>query len=228
MEERMTGWWMYDLWQNNPLGLFCAVFWVVFSICLHELAHGYVAIRCGDDTPRLSGHMTLNPFVHIPPMAWILFIISGITWGLMPINPSRFRRTIDEAYVAFAGPAVNLILVALCILLNSSWITTAKPLVSDQTFNNVAIFLHIGAKLNVVLFVFNLLPVPPLDGSRILATFFRGFREIISSPSAATVGLILLVMISRLGGGAALRQFAETLVSNATITLSSLFRLIAH
>jgi len=46
--------------------------------------------------------MTLNPFVHIPPMAWVLFLVSGITWGLMPVNPSRFRRTIDEAYVSFA------------------------------------------------------------------------------------------------------------------------------
>ena len=224
----MQGWWMYNWYQTDPVFLYSWVLWVVVSICLHELGHGIVAIRCGDDTPRHTGHMTLNPFVHIPPIAWILFLISGITWGLMPVNPSRFRRTIDEAYVSFAGPAVNLILAVLCIVLGASWLSTAKPLVSVLTFHNLAVLLHVGARVNIVLFIFNLLPVPPLDGSRILATFFRGFRDLISSPSAPMIGLIVLVMVSRLGAGQALRDLAESITMSSTATLAGVMHSLTH
>jgi Zn-dependent protease len=224
----MSGWWMYDLWQTNPLGLFCAVFWVVFSICLHELGHGFVAIRCGDDTPRHTGHMTWNPFVHIPPMAWILFAIVGITWGLMPVNPSRFRRWIDEAWVSFAGPAVNLILVALCIVLDAAWLNVAGRAVSDQTFQNIHVFFHLGARLNVVLFVFNLLPVPPLDGSNILGTFIPEFRRLARNPNAMVAGLVILMIASRMGGGSMLFTCAERVSSGGVSSLVRLFHAIAR
>ena len=93
----MHGWWMADLWQQNPMLLCSWVFWVILSICLHELGHGYAAIKCGDDTPRLSGHMTLNPIVHMGVPSLVMFAIVGIAWGMMPVDPSRFRRSILHA-----------------------------------------------------------------------------------------------------------------------------------
>ena len=67
------------------------VFWVIFSICLHELAHGWAAIWQGDRTPRETGHMTMNPMVHMGGASLIVFALVGIAWGLMPTDPSRYR-----------------------------------------------------------------------------------------------------------------------------------------
>lgn len=224
----MTGWWIYDYWQTNPVALSCVVFWVIFSICLHELGHGYVAMRCGDQTPRLSGHMTLNPFVHIPPMAWIMFIIVGFTWGLMPVNPSRFRRTIDEAIVAFAGPAVNVVLAMVCIVLAASWAVSGSHIAGGVVHDNVQTFLRIGAVLNIVLFVFNLIPIPPLDGSRILATFVPDVREAFYRPQAATMGWIALIVLSRLGASDALFEMARTATASGTGALVRLLQMLIH
>ena len=72
-------WWVSDYYQHDPMLLVSWIFWVVASIALHELAHGYVAIRCGDDTPYHSGHMTWNPLVHMGQTALIMFALFGFT-----------------------------------------------------------------------------------------------------------------------------------------------------
>ena len=95
----MDGWWVSDVLDglaNGKVVLTSWIVWVAISISLHELGHGWMAIRCGDRTPIDTQHMTINPFVHIPPMAWIMFALFGFTWGLMPVNPSRFRGRYDE------------------------------------------------------------------------------------------------------------------------------------
>ena len=196
----MNGWWMYELWQHDHMQLFSWVFWVILSICLHELGHGFAAIRCGDDTPRLTGHMTLNPIVHMGPVSLIMFALVGIAWGLMPVNPSRFRRTTDEAIVAAAGPAVNLILAALCIVASILWLSFAHEAPSDPTFKNMRTLLLTGASLNIVLMLFNLVPVPPLDGSRIVATFVRPYREFLASHHGSMIGLVFFVLVFRFAG----------------------------
>ncbi|MFZ4575011.1 MAG: hypothetical protein ACOYN0_11475, partial [Phycisphaerales bacterium] len=90
----MNGWWISETinaFSNGKIVLTSWIVWVVVSITLHELAHGWTAMRCGDDVPLRAGHMTFNPLVHIPPMAWIMFALFGFTWGLMPIQPANFR-----------------------------------------------------------------------------------------------------------------------------------------
>ena len=80
-----SDWWLSTIFHVSPVLACSWIVWVILSICLHELGHGWMAIRCGDNTPRALGHMTLNPFVHIPwPWAWIMFGLFGFTWGLMP------------------------------------------------------------------------------------------------------------------------------------------------
>ncbi|MDP7006011.1 MAG: hypothetical protein QF718_07365, partial [Phycisphaerales bacterium] len=89
----MSGWWVHELWNaGRGTELVSWIFWVIASITLHELAHGWAAIWEGDDTPRVTGHMSANPIVHMGLPSLILFLILGIAWGMMPVNPYRFRH----------------------------------------------------------------------------------------------------------------------------------------
>ncbi len=159
------------------------VFWVIFSIVMHELAHGWMAIACGDRTPIEMGHMTWNPVTHMGWMSLILFAAVGIAWGAMPVTPSRLARKYDEALVAVAGPAMNVLLAVVCV--------AGQVAAADAA----AQFFFSGAMLNVVLAVLNMIPIPPFDGGRIVATFAPGFRRLFSGESGAILGLILFVVI---------------------------------
>lgn len=181
-------WWFSNLWEVDRVLAMSWVLWVVVSITLHELGHGYAAITCGDDTPIALRRMTLNPLVHIPQMAWIMFALCGITWGLMPVNPSRFRGRYDDAKVAAAGPAVNFGLFMLCAFAGALWIVFGSS-VGDPVRQNVWTFLWIGASTNLVLMAFNLIPVPPLDGSTILSNFSAAYRRIWEGPNAQMFAL---------------------------------------
>ncbi|MEM8873349.1 MAG: site-2 protease family protein [Planctomycetota bacterium] len=162
---------------------------VVFSITLHELAHGYAAIRLGDDTPIRTGHMTLNPIVHMGPFSLIALAIAGIAWGSMPIDPSRIRHKYGEAIVAAAGPATNLLLAAVGVV--GYGLLIRFGLTSSNIGDNAADFLWTFGFINAALMVFNLLPVPPLDGSHILANFNDGYARFISNPS--NQGLVFIL-----------------------------------
>src|SRR5437763_14219429 len=94
---------------------------VVVSICLHELAHGVVAVLLGDRTPIESGHMTLNPAAHISPVSLICLLLAGIAWGLMPVDPRRMRGRYAESFVALAGPAANVLLAVAALASLGIW-----------------------------------------------------------------------------------------------------------
>lgn len=189
----MSGWWVHTVWQNQgPVILFAWVVWVIGSIVLHELAHGWAALWQGDTTPRDLGHMTINPLVHMPGFALVVFAIAGITWGLMPVNPSRFRwRGPGRAFVAAAGPAMNIALAIVAIVVAAMAVRFGPA--DSQTNTNVIQFFFVGSWLNLLLAAFNLLPVPPLDGSAILGGFSRSAHELFSRPQAAMVGLLVMV-----------------------------------
>lgn len=192
------GWWVADLFHDDKALLISQVFWVIFSICLHELGHGKAAIALGDRTPIETGHMTWNPLVHMGITSIVVFLITGIAWGLMPVNPSRLRGAHAEAKVAAAGPAVNLALAVISTVALALWMKYAKS-APGELYENFTTFFFAGAMLNLVLLVLNLLPVPPLDGSRIVADFVPPFRRLIDQPNAALVGLILLVLAINAG-----------------------------
>ncbi len=204
----MDGWWLADAWQHSPVYLVSWVFWLVFSITLHELGHGWAAIRCGDRTPIELGHMTWNPAVHIGTPGLIAFFLFGIAWGAMPVNPSRFRGRRDDLIVSAAGPAMNVGLSLVCgtalglwIALAGGWTSDSISLGSITLYDNVQTFLMLGCGLNAVLVVLNLLPIPPLDGSRILANVYAPYDRLISHGNAPVVGLILFAMVFFYGGG---------------------------
>ncbi|HZW09128.1 MAG TPA: site-2 protease family protein [Phycisphaerales bacterium] len=188
------GWWVEDAWNNSPVILISWVVWVLLSIVLHELGHGVAAIRAGDRTPIETGHMTWNPVVHIPPMSLLAFALFGFCWGLMPVNPHRFRGRYDEAIVAAAGPAVNAGLFVICIACAVLWSAVggfAGPNLHDNLFD----FFRIGAAINCLGVLFNLIPVPPLDGHRILGDFVPRFRRFWESEQGAMMGLFAFMAI---------------------------------
>jgi len=139
---------------------------LIYSIVLHELAHGYVAEKLGDYTPRYAGRLTLNPFSHLDPIGSFFlplftYLIGGfiIGWAKpVPINPYNFEKPDrDTALVAIAGPLTNIIIALILASLYKLFY-----------FNGISLtFLLALIRLNLVLAIFNLMPIPPLDGSRI-------------------------------------------------------------
>lgn len=194
----------------EPLFFLRIILIVIASITLHELAHGWVALSQGDDTPKRSGHMTLNPIVH---MGWesILFLcIGGLAWGQMPVNPSRFRRKkLGNILVSAAGPFLNLALGILFIIL----------LKLDMSIFTVRIlsreFLYLGAYINLTLFMFNLLPFPPLDGFHVYSEFFPVLKPLKNSP----LGLFALIILFLSGFSSALSILANGAICHAIPSL---------
>jgi len=197
----VNGWWASWILEspNGQLVLFSWVFWVVASIVLHELAHGWAAIRRGDDTPIHSGHMTWNPIVHMGGWSLLMLALFGFCWGAMPINPSRLRGRFGEAFVAFAGPACNVVQFIVLCTLAVAW-NLFSGSVSEPLRGNTAMFLFIGAMINLMGFLFNLVPVPPLDGSRILADFYRPYRDLLQTQTGAVIAMLGMPIMFMVGG----------------------------
>jgi len=151
---------------------------LLFSLTVHEMAHAWTADRLGDPTARLLGRVSLNPIVHADPIGTVLFpllaLVSGaplIGWAKpVPVSSGRLgnpRR--DFILVAAAGPASNLLMAFAAALLLS--VLTISPKISGETNVSapVATILSQGLRLNVLLAVFNMIPIPPLDGGNVLA-----------------------------------------------------------
>lgn len=204
----MGGWWISDLLSNQNINgqvwVVSWIVWVVLSICLHELAHGWAAIRLGDDTPIIAGHMTWNPMVHMGAFSLIMFLIIGIAWGMMPINPSKLRGRYAESLVALAGPVMNILLATVALIGLVIWVPLCQGQISsgvtiaDPLATNMQSFLAIGAMLNILLFVLNMLPLPPLDGSRILMNLSPAYTRFVMSDTGRWIllgGFVLLFLI---------------------------------
>ena len=185
---------------DGPMLLSAWIIWVVVSITLHELAHGWAAIRRGDTTPIDAGHMTLNPIVHFGIPSLVCFALTGIAWGAMPIDPARLRGRHADAFVAIAGPAMNFALATFCILAGGLWFALGGPRHSRPTpfgetvYFQLLEFFRIGGLINIGLGLFNLIPAPPLDGSRILASFSRRYRDGLSGSAGGFLAAIAFVL----------------------------------
>lgn len=183
---------------------------LVFVITVHEAAHAWMAYKCGDPTAHDLGRVTLSPFPHMDPIGTVaipLFLLFAplfgmglpfaiIGWGKpVPVNPRNFRSfTRDDLLVSLAGPSSNLIMTLLAILLMQAIALTALPVAP-------VIILHILIPLAVIsfiLFFFNMLPIPPLDGSHLLRSFlsYEGKRLY---DSIAPYGFIIILVLINLG-----------------------------
>jgi Zn-dependent protease len=184
---------------KDPVFFVSVVFTVVVSITLHELGHGIAAISQGDDTPRVTGHMTWDPLVHMGGLSLLMLAVAGLAWGMMPVDPTRFRGRYGEALVAAAGPAVNLLLALLSLTLLGLW-HRFGGVAAEGGASNFQQFLGIFGLVNVTLFLLNLLPVPPLDGSTVLANFLPPYRRFVRNPDNQGIFLAAFFAVLLLAG----------------------------
>jgi len=144
---------------------------LIFAFTLHEFAHAFVAYKFGDMTAKNQGRLTLNPMSHLDPFGTLLILIAGFGWARpVPVNRFHFKKPrLAGVLVSIAGPLSNLILACIGFIvgygLNRSGI---------QVTGNFYEFMEIFIQLNIVLFIFNLLPLPPLDGYRIVEDLVPG------------------------------------------------------
>ena len=140
---------------------------ILFALVIHEYAHGLVADRLGDPTPRCAGRLTMNPLRHLDPLGTLMIFLVRVGWARpVPVNPDNFNNPrVGMIWVALAGPMANMAGAMGCgLLLRLTMSAACGPIMGA-----VLIILVWGMVINLILAAFNLIPVPPLDGSKILA-----------------------------------------------------------
>jgi Zn-dependent protease len=164
------------LLRDEPQVFVAFVIAVIVGITFHEFSHAAVATMQGDQTARSQGRLTLNPISHLDPLGTIALVLAGFGWGRpVPFSPTQLRnRRFGAALVGLAGPAANFLL-AIAAVIALRIIYPSAVTAFDVDFS--VILLDMLVTLNVVLGVFNLLPIPPLDGSRLLSIMLPPSRQ---------------------------------------------------
>src|SRR2546422_7302801 len=147
---------------DDPIAFVGFIIAILLGITVHEFMHAYAATRLGDDTARLMGRLSLNPMAHLDPFGTLLIVLAGFGYGKpVPFNESRLRSALGVSGVALAGPFANVVLAALCGL--PLRFGGVDPLGGAYT-----VILESIVFWNCILAVFNLIPIPPLDGSNVV------------------------------------------------------------
>ncbi len=144
---------------------------ILFAVTIHEVAHGLTALMFGDPTAKNSGRLTLNPIKHLDPFGTIVFFLTqAIGWARpVPVNPSYFRNPKrDMVWVSIAGPASNIAVAILSALFVRYGIRPISPFIPNFILTPIVYMALVSVQLNIGLAVFNLIPIPPLDGSKVL------------------------------------------------------------
>ena len=156
--------------STNPTGYILQIIVVMFSICIHEYSHAYIALREGDSTAAERGHLTLNPMIQMGTFSIVMLLIIGISWGAVPVNPQRMRNKYSQALISFAGPASNILLFIISCFLYAVF--------SNFQLHTYTQMFFIGAVLNIFLFIFNMLPIPMLDGWTVFNYIFPVLNKV--------------------------------------------------
>lgn len=172
----------------------------LLAVTAHEVAHGFTAERFGDPTARLLGRLTLNPIKHLDPIGTIALLVFGFGWARpVPVNTNNLRSSrLSMTWVALAGPSANLLLALVCALVLRGIISFAALLPAEgQLFamiEPVALMAAFGLYINIILCCFNLLPIPPLDGGRIVMNLLPEKQALVFR-KIEPFGLLLIVFL---------------------------------
>lgn len=173
----------------------------LIALTVHEFAHGWVSARLGDPTPRYEGRLTLNPLAHLDPIGTVLMVLTGFGWAKpVSVNPMYYKdRKKGMALTAIAGPLANFIMAFVGILIGTILLVVGSMLnFSGNVMYWINMIFYIFAFRNLCFMVFNLIPIPPLDGSKVLGMFIpnRTYYQILQYERYA----IILIMFLSLSG----------------------------
>lgn len=188
------------LLQSNPVIALAFITGLVSAITIHEFAHAYVAWRLGDPTAKLAGRLTLNPASHLDPLGTLALLIVGVGWGKpTPFDPFNLRNIKrDSALISVAGAASNFI---LAFLLSVPYLIAFFTHNLNLTINSIYQILSIIIWINLILGVFNLIPIHPLDGFKVLAGLLPRdwYHDFIQTERWGIFILILLLATGSIG-----------------------------
>lgn len=183
---------------ENPIMFFAWAAALVIAITVHEFSHALAATSLGDPTAKLQGRLTLNPIAHLDLWGTLLLLFAGFGWGKpVPFNPYNLKNNkTAPALISLAGPASNFVMVVVFSLV----LKFIYPLLGLGSENALFYFLYTLVIINVILMAFNLIPIPPLDGSKLLFAVLpdsmNNVREVLER-----YGFILLITLVLFGGG---------------------------
>ena len=184
----------------NPLLALAFILGLIFAITVHEFAHALVAYRLGDPTAKLAGRLTLNPVAHLDPIGTLALLLVGIGWGKpTPFDPYNLRNIKrDSALISVAGAASNFLLAAL---LSLPYLIAYYTGNLSLRFGTVYELLSMIIGINVLLGVFNLIPVSPLDGFKVLAGLLPKdwYRDFVATERYGIFILLLLIITGAIG-----------------------------
>lgn len=214
--------------SDGLLGLLLTLPGVIIAITFHEFAHAYSAYRLGDDTPRYQGRLNLNPFSHLDPIGFFMLIVAHFGWGRpVEINPRNFSGkyglSASEAIVAVAGPIMNFILSIVFALILGVVINFAPETFIASSIGSVIIsIIQYTIVVNIGLGVFNLIPLPPLDGSKVLMHFLPYNGKVWMANHEGTFSIVfLLLWVTGIAG-----KFISPIINGIYTTLIYLIYMI--
>lgn len=164
-------------YASNPgqlKGLLISIPGVLIAITFHEFAHGWAAYKLGDNTAKMEGRLSLNPLDHLDPVGTLMLLVAGFGWGKpVHVNPTNYTRKMSmekgEAIVSAAGPVMNLILaIIFTIIYYAIYKFAGAAFVNSTAGEIILLIIDSTISINIGLGVFNLIPLPPLDGSKII------------------------------------------------------------
>ena len=164
----------YTTQEGALLSLLLTIPGVLIAITFHEYAHAFAADKLGDDTPRRQGRLSLNPFAHLDPIGCVLLLFAGFGWGKpVMVNPRNYNRDMSmdkaDALVSIAGPAMNFIIaIILTLIYCAIYKFAGVAVLTSKILGIIMIMLMYAISINIGLGVFNLIPLPPLDGSKVI------------------------------------------------------------